>query len=179
MIATVTVNDPLMDLQPILYASDNEYAASTSDIWRTYLLPDQFPLFDVLIMFSNEYGFNAALPIYGIKFTDTGTVMSMSDSEIEVSYTYTALDIDVIRSISGRENSDGTVTSFDPLANNEYLVKRERAYNGTSEHHSISEVPSLYARLDTRAREVEYNRMRNKGLDISEIIQLRGILEGS
>ena len=167
-----------MDLQPVLYGSNGNYAKATSDIWRTYLLPDQFPEFDILLLFSNEYGFNAALPIYGISITDTGSVISMSDSEIEVTYTYTALDIDVLRSITGVTNADGTETSFDPLEDNEYLAKREKAYRGESEHRSVFEVPSLYARMDTRAREIEYNHLKNQGLKLNEIISFRNILEG-
>ena len=179
MIATVTINDPLMDLQPILYSSNNDYAKATSDVWRTYLLPDQLPEFDIVALFSNEYGFNGALPIFGISFTDVGSVISMSDSEIEVTYTYTALDIDVMRNITEHENADGTLSDIDILENNEYLVKRERAYKGISEHKSRFEVPALYGRLDSRSREIEYNRARNLGLDINEIINIRGILEGS
>ena len=66
MIATLTVNEPLSDMQPLLYGETN-YAKNTSDVWRTYLLPDQFPLFDVLLLFTNEAGFTSSMVIFGIK----------------------------------------------------------------------------------------------------------------
>jgi hypothetical protein len=155
MIVTLSMRDPFMELQPIMFGSNNNYAKSTSDVWRTYLLPDQMPPFDILCMFTNEYGFTATMPIFGVKITDVGSVFAMSDSEIEVTYTYQALDIDIIRQIE--QNEDGT-TTIDVTTNNEYLAKRAKAYNGESEHRSTFEVPTLYGALDRRAQEISYQQ---------------------
>jgi len=45
-------------------------------------------LFDILILFQNEFGFMSAFTIFGIKVPDHGIVMSVDDSVIVVSYQY-------------------------------------------------------------------------------------------
>ena len=150
LIATVAVEDPLMKMQPIIYTDKAEYRGfeGTRDVWRTYLLPDQLPIFDIIMFFSNEHGNKASMSIFGIKITDMGSVISMSDSEIEVTYTYTALDLDIIRSLSVENTQTGTLT-IDELANKEYELKRQRAYSGMGLHRSIYEVPSLMNSLNS------------------------------
>ncbi len=169
IIATLTVNDPMFNMQPLNYAVEG-YAKRTSDIWRTYLLPDQLPRFDIVLLFSNEYGFSSAMSIFGVKFTDVGSVMSMSDSEIEVTYTYSALDISPLKSIAPDISNDtGTISTFDISSNNEYLYRRELAYSGKSQHRSIFEVGANYAAIDRRSKEVYFNRLRMAGMDLSSI----------
>jgi hypothetical protein len=178
MICTITINDPLMELQPVLYTSqNNSYAKSSSDVWRTYLLPDQFPIFDILCVFNNEYGFSAVMPIFGVKIVDVGSVVSMSDSEIEVTYSYIAMDIDVLRSVSYVTDADGTIRTIDILANNEYLAKRERALKGESEHRGTKDISSLFAALDRRSEEIAYQKLRSRGASLGDVIKLKEILD--
>jgi hypothetical protein len=169
MIGVVTVNDPLFDLQPLHYGIDN-YAKGSNDVYKTYLLPDQLPRFDILLMFSNEHGFTSAMTIFGVKLTDIGSVVAMSDSEIEVTYTYTALDMDILRSVAGEVNESGNVNTFDITGNNEYLAKRNMIYSGKSHHRDSFEIGSVYAKIDNRAREIGYNKLRSSGLSNLDII---------
>jgi len=164
MIATVTINEPLMDLQPLLHGVE-DYAKSANDVWKTYLLPDQLPLFDILCVFSNEAGFVSVMPIFGVQITDDGSVMSMSDSEIEVTYTYQALDIDILRSTN---TANGTV---DILSNNEYLARRKRAYDGKSRHRDIYEIGSVYQAIDNRVREFQYDKLRMAGISLGSLVR--------
>jgi hypothetical protein len=166
IISTITINDPLFDMQPLNYGA-LDYAKRSSDVWRTYLLPDQFPLFDIVLLFTNEHGFTSSMAIFGVKLTDVGSVMSMSDSEIEVTYTYTAMDIDLLRSVAGEMAGDSE--AFDILENNEYLARRKIAYDGKSEHRDHFEIGSVYGAIDTRLREFGYNKMRMEGYSLLDI----------
>lgn len=168
IVATMTVNDPMFNMQPLNYGVE-DYAKRTQDVWRTYLLPDQLPRFDMVLLFSNEAGFTSSMVIFGIKFTDVGSVIAMSDSEIEVTYTYSALDIDLLRTVEGERNVDGTVSTFDISQNNEYLARRKRAYDGKSQHRDHFEVGTVYSAIDRRSKELQYNKLRMAGFDLTSI----------
>jgi len=168
MIASITVNDPLFDMQPLNYGVE-DYAKRTSDIWRPYILPSQFPRFDLLLLFTNEKGFTSALTIFGIKLTDTGSTISMSDAEIEITYTYTALDIAPLRGVAGETADNSAREEFNIMENNEYLMRRKMAYDGKSQHRSQFEIASVYGKIDRRLEEVAYNNMRMNGMSIVDV----------
>jgi hypothetical protein len=158
MIATLTINDPLMDMQPLLYSGvyKKDDTKAVSDVWRTFLLPDQYPLFDVVFLFMNELGYTSAMSIFGIKITDVGQVMSMSDSEIEVTYTYTALDMEQVRLIDTGSNHNGAV--LDISRNADYIAKRNKIYNGVTDYRDSYEIGAVYSQINNRYEEIKRNR---------------------
>lgn len=58
-----------------------------------YVLIDQIPPFDIVIMFSNEYGFNSRQILYGVEIASTGQVMSIEDLFTEKTVQYVAADL--------------------------------------------------------------------------------------
>lgn len=126
IIATVAVEDPLMNMQPILYSqTDMRGFNQMSDFWKSYLLPDQLPIFDMVLFFQNEHGNNASMAIFGVKIPDNGATISMQDSEIEVTYTYMAMDIEPIRMFGH---------GLDDIDINDYELRRNQAYSGRDLH---------------------------------------------
>lgn len=60
------------------------------------LLPHQFPPFDVVITYANEYGHTSYLKIYGVEIIDEGQSHSVNDMVSENMMQYVARDIDMM-----------------------------------------------------------------------------------
>lgn len=60
------------------------------------LLPHQFPPFDIIITYSNEYGQESVLKIYGVDLIDEGQNHSVNDMVSENMMQYVAKDIDLM-----------------------------------------------------------------------------------
>jgi len=67
-------------------------------------LADEIPPFDMMLMFSNEYGFNSIIRIYGIEIVDEGGTFSINDIYSENVMQFIAKDIDPMVS-SGKQGS--------------------------------------------------------------------------
>jgi hypothetical protein len=68
---------------------------STSTIDRNSNM-GQLPAFDLLIYFSNEYGYESLLTIYGVRIGDEGQVHSIDDLYSENTTSFMAHDIDLL-----------------------------------------------------------------------------------
>jgi len=169
MIGTLSVNDPLVQLHPEWFDGDIQNHVPFQDLFKPYLLTDQLPLFDILILFENEYGFMSAFTIFGVKVPDHGVVMSVDDSVIEVTYQYKAMDVDMIREIKGEtveedylDPEDGVVKSrtvrrvVDILANDEYILKHNTVVKGQSLHRSTLDVPYLWDEMWDNINEINF-----------------------
>lgn len=55
-----------------------------------YMMPDQIPPFDIILMFTNELGNAAEMAILGIDLHSEGQVMSVNDIMTEATYQFTA-----------------------------------------------------------------------------------------
>ena len=140
LICTVRLIDPMKSLDPqVLMGYDDFTIESDTDLFKETMLPDQYPLFDLLLFYQNEVGDASALIIYGISIHDVGQTSSISDTETEVQYVYTAMDIDPIRMI--RFNKDGTV--INPFESNAYLRRKQRIVQGTTLHNDPYDIPSV------------------------------------
>jgi len=67
-------------------------------------LSDEIPPFDMMLMFSNEYGFNSIIRLYGIEIVDEGATFSINDIYSENVMQFIAKDIDPMVS-SGKKGS--------------------------------------------------------------------------
>jgi len=167
IIATISRQDTLIDMQPGIYTGDTKHIKSTHDLYRPYLMPDQLPLMDFIITFQNEVGDASALSIFGIKITDMGQVISMSDSILEVQYTYTALDVLPLRAIRDYTyDKNGVATgSTINVNNNEYLMMRNRVLSGMSMNRSPFEVIGMYNEMNDVVRQIAYMDQRRTADD--------------
>lgn len=73
-------------------------------------LVDQLPPFDVGIIYSNEYGNNSYMRIYGLQITDEGQTHSISDTYTENVMQYVARDIDLM--VGDKTSSPPSLLSF-------------------------------------------------------------------
>lgn len=55
---------------------------------------DELPLFDIMIISSNEYGASVQMFIYGVDITDEGQVLSIEDMFTENQFSFIARDLD-------------------------------------------------------------------------------------
>ena len=67
LIGTLSINDPMMELHPEWFDGEINKDIPFQDLFKPYLLTDQLPLFDILVLFQNEYGFMSAFTIFGCK----------------------------------------------------------------------------------------------------------------
>jgi hypothetical protein len=57
-------------------------------------IPDQLPPLDLIILFSNEYGHQSVMKLYGVEFVQEGQVHSIQDLYSENTSQYVARDMD-------------------------------------------------------------------------------------
>jgi len=143
MICCVRLRDPMTNIDPQkLIGYDDLVVETDKDLYRESMLPDQYPMFDMLIVYQNEYGDSSALNIYGIAISDTGQTSSISDTETEIQYTYVALDMDPLKKI--KFNADGTLVK--PF-NNEYIKRKKRIIEGNTLHNDPFTTPAIVTDL--------------------------------
>ena len=75
----------LVDLYEQLY-NDAEMKGS-------HFIADEIPPFSITVSFSNEYGFDSKMVLYGVRLIDEGQSMSINDLYIENTYQFVASDI--------------------------------------------------------------------------------------
>lgn len=73
-------------------------------------LVDEIPPFDLMLIFTNEYGFSSIIRIYGVEITDEGGTYSINDIYSENVMQFIAKDIDPMISSSMMGDGDGGVT---------------------------------------------------------------------
>jgi hypothetical protein len=120
------------------YSMDTEYVDDSNQVSaKMYPLLDQLPPFDVTIYFSNEYGHNAFMVLYGLEIHDSGAVMSIDDMIVEQTVQYVARDMDILRPadmdnvVGTREIGGSLGTSNDEYINFlHYLKDRRRRIEG-------------------------------------------------
>ena len=140
IICTVRLMDPMKRLDPqTLMGYDSMVIESDADLFKAAMLPVQYPLFDLMVMYQNELGDASVLLIYGISLHDTGQTSSISDTETEIQYVYSALDIEPIKMVRFRK--DGTIIS--PFQSDEYMKRKQRIINGLSLHSNPYDIPSV------------------------------------
>jgi hypothetical protein len=156
MIGTLSVNDPLMQLHPEWFDGEINKSVPFQDLFKPYLLTDQLPLFDILVIFQNEYGYMSAFTIFGVKIPDHGIVMSVDDSVIEVTYQYKAMDVEVIHEVVTKTDPETGLKQIDILHNDEYILKHNMVLSGQSLHRSILDVPYLWDEMWDNIEEIRY-----------------------
>jgi hypothetical protein len=194
MIGTLSINDPMMELHPEWFDGEINKEIPFQDLFKPYLLTDQLPLFDILVLFQNEYGFMSAFTIFGCKIPDHGIVMSIDDSVIEVTYQFKAMDVDVVHEVNvegGKQtyiDDDGNIRQrqvkkvVDILHNDEYILRHNQVIKGESLHRSILDVPYLWDQMWENIHEIEHVRksipgsrfglLTKKQSDISEALDI-------
>jgi len=90
LIFTVFDQHVLAELRDIF-----DYEHNIPDLQKS-LLPHQFPPFDVVVTYTNEYGHESYLRIYGIEIVDEGQNHSVNDMVSENMMQYIAKDIDLM-----------------------------------------------------------------------------------
>jgi len=71
---------------------------------------DRIPAFDIVLYFSNEYGQNGVLTIFGVEISDEGTTYSVNDVYTEQTFTYVARDINVFHKSDDQYEADANIS---------------------------------------------------------------------
>lgn len=93
MVFTIFNKDVLYDIMRAQPgdADPNDFAPMEDSL--RYVLVDQIPPFDIVIVAANEYGWMSKQVIYGVEIASTGQVMSIEDLFTEKTCQFTALDL--------------------------------------------------------------------------------------
>lgn len=75
----------LVDLYEQLY--------NDAEMKGAHFIADEIPPFSITVSFSNEYGFDSKMVLYGVRLIDEGQSMSINDLYIENTYQFVASDI--------------------------------------------------------------------------------------
>lgn len=119
----------LVDLYDQLY-NDAEMKGS-------YFIADEIPPFNITVSFSNEYGFDSKMVLYGVRIIDEGQSMSINDLYIENTYQFVASGINYMDTL------------------NNYQV-------GESKMHSATGVIKVYTASSRKVEEKETAPTENK-----------------
>lgn len=152
MIGVALKDEPFRSIAPTALNQNagNDQLQSAFNPYREHMLPDQLPLFDILILIQNEYGHYARIGLFGISFVGNGQVVSINDMQTEITYTYTATDIDLLTyGGSSKENIQSLAIALDA-----YKERRDRISNGQSLHNSSFDVPNFWDVWDPEKRMV-------------------------
>jgi len=130
---------------------------------------DELPLFDIMIVSSNEYGSSCSMFIYGIDFTDEAQTLSIEDLFTENVFKFVAREISVFdKNVITASKTDKTLyTTSTGVLNNFYVDEQARqsdAYNDNQEIKPLNRV--LYLITNNRPM---------MGSDIAGVQQLLNI----
>lgn len=93
----------LIDLYEQLY-SDAEMKGS-------HFIADEIPQFSITVSFSNEYGFDSKMVLYGVRLIDEGQSMSINDLYIENTYQFVASDINYMDTLNNYQVGESKMHS--------------------------------------------------------------------
>ncbi len=150
IIGVALKDEPLRCIAPsaLNQASGNDQLQSTFNPYREHMMPDQLPLFDILVLIQNEYGHYARIGLFGISIIGTGQVVSINDMQTEITYSYTATDIDLLTYGGSSKESINSIS----IALDAYKERRDRISNGQSLHNSSFDVPNFWDVWDPEKR---------------------------
>ncbi len=150
LIGVALKDEPLRSISPtaLNQREGNDQLQSAFNPYREHMLPDQLPLFDLLVLIQNEYGHYARIGLFGISIIGNGQVVSINDMQTEITYAYTATDIDLLTyGGSAKESVNGIAIALDA-----YKERRDRISNGQSLHNSSFDVPNFWDVWDPEKR---------------------------
>lgn len=93
----------LVDLYEQLY-NDAEMKGS-------YFIADEIPPFNITVSFSNEYGFDSKMVLYGVRIIDEGQSMSINDLYIENTYQFIASGINYMDTLNNYQVGESKMHS--------------------------------------------------------------------
>lgn len=93
----------LVDLYEQLY-NDAEMKGS-------HFIADEIPPFSITVSFSNEYGFDSKMVLYGVRLIDEGQSMSINDLYIENTYQFVASDINYMDTLNNYQVGESKLHS--------------------------------------------------------------------
>lgn len=93
----------LVDLYEQLY-NDAEMKGS-------HFIADEIPPFSITVSFSNEYGFDSKMVLYGVRLIDEGQSMSINDLYIENTYQFVASDINYMDTLNNYQVGESKMHS--------------------------------------------------------------------
>ena len=99
-----------------------EISKDKAERTKRVIIAHQLPPFDIILNFTNEYGLESNMAIYGIEIMDEGQTHSIEDIYTENTMSYIARDIDLIEP----KNSKGGI----PQGGIFLAKRREEAYTG-------------------------------------------------
>lgn len=93
----------LVDLYEQLY--------NVAEMKGAHFIADEIPPFSITVSFSNEYGFDSKMVLYGVRLIDEGQSMSINDLYIENTYQFVASDINYMDTLNNYQVGESKMHS--------------------------------------------------------------------
>lgn len=93
----------LVDLYEQLY--------NDAEMKGAHFVADEIPPFSITVSFSNEYGFDSKMVLYGVRLIDEGQTMSINDLYIENTYQFVASDINYMDTLNNYQVGESKMHS--------------------------------------------------------------------
>lgn len=77
-----------------------EHLYNDAEMKGSHFIADEIPPFSITVSFSNEYGFDSKMVLYGVRLIDEGQTMSINDLYIENTYQFVASDINYMDTLN-------------------------------------------------------------------------------
>jgi len=131
MIFAVTDHEPLLDIIPSTAPTRRlDRTGWNQKGYRSVIMPDDLPPFDITVVMGNEYGAYAILTVYGIEIIDYGGQYNVDNLMNEHVYQYTAAGMDPI--VEAYPDENGFIDPYGVLQGgySEMWFRREAAMHG-------------------------------------------------
>lgn len=156
LIFAISDHNPLLDILPDTLPLDKAGTANQDKSpWKTLMMPDQIPPFDIMITMLNEYGKASVFTLYGVEISDEGGVISTDNMIIETTFQYTAVAMDPI--VQAEADESGYVDPYGILKGgfSQFWKQREAAIEGVL-HSDLQE--SFHDQYEAFDQAFEMNR---------------------
>lgn len=92
---------------------------------RDFRMPDELPALDLTLTFSNEYGRESRMAIYGVKIINEGQVMSVNDLYTENTYQFVATAMEPLRRDDNSNSSINADIVPQVVSSNDYSINQD------------------------------------------------------
>lgn len=117
--------DPIRAMAPLEFFHGNSPIAPANGL-TAYEEMDapEYPSFDLMVIFTNEYGSSSTMNIWGVTITDDGGAVSTRQLENEISIQYKAVKVDPV--VPVKRGPEGEINFFEPTFQGAELFEKKR-----------------------------------------------------
>lgn len=123
----------LIDLYEQLY--------NNAEMKGSHFIADEIPPFSITVSFSNEYGFDSKMVLYGVRLIDEGQSMSINDLYIENTYQFVASNINYMDTLNNYQVGESKLHSATGVIKVSTVSSRNVSEEKNAPPNTSSDVP--------------------------------------